>query len=163
MSVFGTFENVAAGPSPIEGIALAGTEIATDLVGNALTGALLNWTSGESCVAAQWHALNSRAPGGQLLSAAGSSLGGARPKVTVRDHDRHLAIAKSPNTGDETKTIAGKPWRSRFSGNRVFPIRRTHRCCHCRDAFQAALLPNGSALDNVNSSAAESIACSLLN
>jgi hypothetical protein len=55
MSVFGTFENVAAGPSPIEGIALAGTEIATDLVGNALTGALLNWTSGESCVAAQWH------------------------------------------------------------------------------------------------------------
>lgn len=136
MSVFGTFENVAAGPSPIGGIALAGTEIATDLVGNALTGTLLNWTSGESCIAAQWHALNSRAPGGanccprpkrvmadedsyedlRLLLAPGSSLGGAGPKVTVRDHDRHLAIAKFPNTGDETNTVAGKPWRSRFSG-----------------------------------------------
>lgn len=40
-----------------------------------------------------------------LLLAPGSSLGGARPKASVRDRDGHLAIAKFPNKGDEIKTV----------------------------------------------------------
>jgi serine/threonine-protein kinase HipA len=42
----------------------------------------------------------------RLLLAPGSSLGGARPKASVRDHDGHLAIAKFPNKGDEINTVA---------------------------------------------------------
>jgi serine/threonine-protein kinase HipA len=41
----------------------------------------------------------------RLLLAPGSSLGGARPKASVRDHDGHLAIAKFPNKGDEVNTV----------------------------------------------------------
>src|SRR5260221_6014104 len=41
----------------------------------------------------------------RLLLAPGSSLGGARPKASVRDQDGHLAIAKFPNKGDEVKTV----------------------------------------------------------
>lgn len=37
----------------------------------------------------------------RLLLAPGSSLGGARPKASVRDHDNQLLIAKFPHTGDE--------------------------------------------------------------
>jgi serine/threonine-protein kinase HipA len=37
----------------------------------------------------------------QLLLAPGSSLGGARPKASVRDHDGALAIAKFPHNKDE--------------------------------------------------------------
>jgi serine/threonine-protein kinase HipA len=37
----------------------------------------------------------------RLLLAPGSSLGGARPKATVRDSDGHLAIAKFPQRNDE--------------------------------------------------------------
>lgn len=40
-----------------------------------------------------------------LLLAPGSSLGGARPKASVRDRDGHLAIAKFPNKGDEWNTV----------------------------------------------------------
>jgi len=40
-----------------------------------------------------------------LLLAPGSSLGGARPKASVRDRDGHLAIAKFPNMGDEINTV----------------------------------------------------------
>jgi serine/threonine-protein kinase HipA len=40
-----------------------------------------------------------------LLLAPGSSLGGARPKASVRDRDGHLSIAKFPNKGDEIKTV----------------------------------------------------------
>jgi len=39
----------------------------------------------------------------QLLLASGSSLGGARPKASVRDRDGALAIAKFPHKSDETK------------------------------------------------------------
>jgi serine/threonine-protein kinase HipA len=39
----------------------------------------------------------------KLLLAAGSSLGGARPKVSVRDRDGILAIAKFPHKNDDTK------------------------------------------------------------
>lgn len=38
----------------------------------------------------------------RLLLAPGSSLGGSRPKASVRDHDGGLLIAKFPHAGDET-------------------------------------------------------------
>ena len=41
----------------------------------------------------------------RLLLAPGSSLGGARPKASVRDRDGHLAIAKFPSPGDEVNTV----------------------------------------------------------
>jgi serine/threonine-protein kinase HipA len=41
----------------------------------------------------------------RLLLAPGSSLGGARPKASVRDKDGHLAIAKFPRQEDEINTI----------------------------------------------------------
>ena len=41
----------------------------------------------------------------RLLLAPGSSLGGARPKASVRDRDGHLVIAKFPNRGDEVNTV----------------------------------------------------------
>jgi serine/threonine-protein kinase HipA len=41
----------------------------------------------------------------RLLLAPGSSLGGARPKASVRDRGGHLAIAKFPNKGDEISAV----------------------------------------------------------
>lgn len=41
----------------------------------------------------------------RLLLAPGSSLGGARPKASVRDRDGQLAIAKFPHEGDEFDTV----------------------------------------------------------
>jgi serine/threonine-protein kinase HipA len=41
----------------------------------------------------------------RLLLAPGSSLGGARPKASVRDRDGHLAIAKFPSKADEINTV----------------------------------------------------------
>ena len=41
----------------------------------------------------------------RLLLAPGSSLGGARPKASVRDRDSHLTIAKFPSKGDEVNTV----------------------------------------------------------
>jgi serine/threonine-protein kinase HipA len=41
----------------------------------------------------------------RLLLAPGSSLGGARPKASVRDRGGHLAIAKFPSEGDEVRTV----------------------------------------------------------
>ena len=41
----------------------------------------------------------------RLLLAHGSSLGGARPKASVRDHDGHLTIAKFPSPRDEIKAV----------------------------------------------------------
>jgi serine/threonine-protein kinase HipA len=41
----------------------------------------------------------------QLLFAPGSSLGGARPKASVREKDGQLAIAKFPRKDDETNTV----------------------------------------------------------
>jgi serine/threonine-protein kinase HipA len=41
----------------------------------------------------------------QLLFAPGSSLGGARPKASVREKDGQLAIAKFPRKDDETSTV----------------------------------------------------------
>lgn len=42
----------------------------------------------------------------RLLLAPGSSLGGARPKASVRDKDGHLAIAKFPKNDDEIDIIS---------------------------------------------------------
>lgn len=42
----------------------------------------------------------------RLLLAPGSSLGGARPKSSVKDRDGHLTIAKFPRKDDETNIIA---------------------------------------------------------
>lgn len=42
----------------------------------------------------------------RLLLAPGSSLGGARPKASVRDTHGHLAIAKFPRNDDEYNTVA---------------------------------------------------------
>jgi len=41
----------------------------------------------------------------RLLLAPGSSLGGARPKASVRDRDGALAIAKFPCRTDQTRTV----------------------------------------------------------
>lgn len=41
----------------------------------------------------------------RLLLAPGSSLGGARPKASVRDRDGRLAIAKFPSKTDEVNTV----------------------------------------------------------
>src|SRR5580698_344428 len=41
----------------------------------------------------------------RLLLAPGSSLGGARPKASVRDRDGSLAIAKFPSHGDNVNTV----------------------------------------------------------
>jgi serine/threonine-protein kinase HipA len=41
----------------------------------------------------------------RLLLAPGSSLGGARPKASVRDRDGHLAIAKFPRRDDEYNVV----------------------------------------------------------
>ncbi len=41
----------------------------------------------------------------RLLLAPGSSLGGARPKASVRDRDGHLAIAKFPHKDDEIDMV----------------------------------------------------------
>ncbi len=41
----------------------------------------------------------------RLLLAPGSSLGGARPKASVRDRDGQLAIAKFPHQGDEVNAV----------------------------------------------------------
>ncbi|MCP4692130.1 MAG: HipA domain-containing protein, partial [Desulfobacterales bacterium] len=45
----------------------------------------------------------------RLLLAPGSSLGGARPKASVRDRDSQLAIAKFPNKNDDIAVI---PWEA---------------------------------------------------
>ena len=42
----------------------------------------------------------------RILLAPGSSLGGARPKASVRDTDRQLAIAKFPRKDDEHNIVA---------------------------------------------------------
>jgi serine/threonine-protein kinase HipA len=41
----------------------------------------------------------------RLLFAPGSSLGGARPKASVKEKDGHLAIAKFPRKDDEINTV----------------------------------------------------------
>jgi serine/threonine-protein kinase HipA len=91
----------------------------------------------------------------RLLLAPGSSLGGARPKASVRDRDGHLMIAKFPNQGDEVNTVlwegvaltlAGKAgisvpaWRiETVAGKSVLLLRRFDREQVRRVPFLSAL------------------------
>ena len=91
----------------------------------------------------------------RLLLAPGSSLGGARPKASVRDRGGHLAIAKFPNAGDETNmilwealalTLAAKAgirvpqWRrENAAGKPVLLLRRFDRQQGIRIPFLSAM------------------------
>lgn len=91
----------------------------------------------------------------RLLLAPGSSLGGARPKASVRDRDGHLAIAKFPSRGDELNTVvwesvaltlaekAGIPvpqWRlETIAGKPVLLLRRFDREGGTRVPFLSAM------------------------
>lgn len=90
----------------------------------------------------------------QLLLAPGSSLGGARPKASVRDRD-HLAVAKFPREGDEVDvclweavalTLAGRAgikvpeWRiERVAERNVLLLRRFDRSGARRIPFLSAM------------------------
>ncbi|HLK66919.1 MAG TPA: HipA domain-containing protein [Bryobacteraceae bacterium] len=58
----------------------------------------------------------------KLLLAPGSSLGGARPKASVRDRDGHLAIAKFPSKGDEVNTVVWEAVALTLAGNAGIPV-----------------------------------------
>jgi serine/threonine-protein kinase HipA len=91
----------------------------------------------------------------RLLLAPGSSLGGARPKASIRDRDGHLCIAKFPNKGDEINavlweavalTLAAKAgvavsaWRLRtVAGKSVLLLRRFDREREMRVPFLSAM------------------------
>ncbi len=91
----------------------------------------------------------------RLLLAPGSSLGGARPKASVRDRDGHLAIAKFPNQSDEVNTVlweavaltlaakSGIPvpgWRlETAAGKSVLLLRRFDRDRETRLPFLSAM------------------------
>jgi len=57
-----------------------------------------------------------------LLLAPGSSLGGARPKASVRDRDDHLAIAKFPHKGDEIDIVRWEAVALRLADKAGIPI-----------------------------------------
>lgn len=98
----------------------------------------------------------------RLLLAPGSSLGGARPKASVRDKDGHLAIAKFPRRDDDYNTVlweavaltlarkAGIPVpdaRIETAGNKpVLVLRRFDR----RDGQRIPFLSSMSMLDARN-------------
>ena len=91
----------------------------------------------------------------RLLLAPGSSLGGARPKASVRDRAGHLAIAKFPNKGDEIDAVrweavaltlakkAGIPvpaWRLQSAaGKSILLLRRFDRADATRLPFLSAM------------------------
>jgi serine/threonine-protein kinase HipA len=91
----------------------------------------------------------------RLLLAPGSSLGGARPKATVRDRDGQLAIAKFPHKNDETDvelwealalTLAGQAGipvpggrLEKISGKTVLLLRRFDRDGARRISFLSAM------------------------
>lgn len=58
----------------------------------------------------------------RLLLAPGSSLGGARPKASVRDRDGHLAIAKFPQQGDEIDTVVWEAVALSLAGKAGIPV-----------------------------------------
>ena len=91
----------------------------------------------------------------RLLLAPGSSLGGARPKASVRDKDGQLAIVKFPHRDDEINTVlweatalklaarAGLPvpkWRLETVGDQpVLLLRRFDRAKNIRIPFLSAM------------------------
>lgn len=103
----------------------------------------------------------------RLLLAPGSSLGGARPKASVRDGDSGLAIAKFPNKGDEINTVlweavaltlatkAGIPvpvWRlETVSGKAVLLLLRFDRDGGVRLPFLSAMSMLGAQDNEVHS------------
>jgi serine/threonine-protein kinase HipA len=58
----------------------------------------------------------------RLLLAPGSSLGGARPKASVRDRDGHLAVAKFPHQGDEINTVLWEAVALTLAGKAGIPV-----------------------------------------
>ena len=58
----------------------------------------------------------------RLLLAPGSSLGGARPKASVRDRDGHLAIAKFPHKDDEINTVLWEALALRLAAKAGIPV-----------------------------------------
>lgn len=96
----------------------------------------------------------------RLLLAPGSSLGGARPKASVRDKDGHLAIAKFPRDEDEVDvigweavalTLAHKAgievpeWRLEPTGKKhILLSRRFDRCSLMRIPFLSAMSALGA-------------------
>ncbi len=91
----------------------------------------------------------------RLILAPGSSLGGARPKASVRDKDGHLAIAKFPKHDDEIDVISWEAlalllakkanisvpdWRlETIKTKRVLISRRFDRLCNIRIPFLSAM------------------------
>jgi serine/threonine-protein kinase HipA len=89
-----------------------------------------------------------------LLLAPGSSLGGARPKASVRDRDGTLAIAKFPDEGDEIDavrwealalTLASRAgievpsWRVEMATRPILLLRRFDRAGGVRIPFLSAM------------------------
>ncbi len=58
----------------------------------------------------------------RLLLAPGSSLGGARPKASVRDRDGHLSIAKFPHKDDETNAVLWEAVALRLAEKTGIPV-----------------------------------------
>ncbi len=58
----------------------------------------------------------------RLLLAPGSSLGGARPKASVRDRDGQLAVAKFPHAGDEINTVLWEAVALNLAGKANIPV-----------------------------------------
>lgn len=103
----------------------------------------------------------------RLLIAPGSSLGGARPKASVRDQDGHLAIAKFPHKDDDYSTVlweavalslAGKAgirvpeWRLETVADRpVLVLRRFDRVDDMRIPFLSAMSMLGARDNEVRS------------
>lgn len=96
----------------------------------------------------------------RLLLAPGSSLGGARPKASVRDKDDHLAIAKFSRRDDEVDIIAWEAvaltlaskarinvpqWRLERTGNQQFLLsKRFDRKGGSRITFLSAMSAPGA-------------------
>jgi len=91
----------------------------------------------------------------RLLLAPGSSLGGARPKASVRDKDGELAIAKFPHEDDEIDAVSWEAvalslaakaglavpaWRvETVAGRPVLVLRRFDRTAGVRTPFLSAM------------------------
>ncbi len=58
----------------------------------------------------------------RLLLAPGSSLGGTRPKASVRDRDGHLAIVKFPHKDDENNVVLWEAVALRLAAKAGIPI-----------------------------------------
>lgn len=91
----------------------------------------------------------------RMLVGPGSSLGGARPKAAVRDHDGTLAIAKFPHSGDDRDIVLWEAvalalaqraginvpdWRiETVAGRRVLVLRRFDRTGGRRVPYLSAM------------------------